>query len=219
MIKFNLTGAPLSDTSFGRRIYCPAVSGLSGQLADLAIVMPRIDNNRALFLGPGPETGNYAGVLTSDPFGTSSSFLQRLREHGYAGLANWPSAILFEGQTKHWMASIPATPELEYAWLANAQKNGFETLAFFRSLEQGRAALNAGLRHLALHPGMVPQNEMGPKDQLIASLSGLVEKLCRQETSASILMYDHVGLGGTISELDLNAHGTVTYGPSAGLSA
>lgn len=214
MTDFHLTGAMGSKAVGGKRIYCPAISGLSGRLADLAIVMPRIDNNRALCADTGSETGSFAGVLACDPFGTPSSFLRRLRDHGYSGVANWPSAILFEGQTKHWMASIPATPELEYAWLANAQKEGFETLAFFRSLEQGQGALDAGLRQLVLHPGLVPKDEMGPRKLLIASLRGLIEKLGRKEPKANILMYDHVGLGGTITAQDLNAQGVVSYEPS-----
>ncbi len=175
--------------------------------------MPRADNNRSLWAGTAPEAGNFAAVLTSDPFGSPCDLLHRLSERGYVGVTNWPSTILLEGQTKQWMATIPATPELEFDWLAGAQKRGFETLAFFRSLDQGRSALKAGLRQLVLHPGLIPQNEMGSKDLLIASFRGLIEKLYRMEPSAKILIYDHVGLGSMITTRDLNAHGVVTYEP------
>ncbi|WP_167740448.1 phosphoenolpyruvate hydrolase family protein [Parasedimentitalea huanghaiensis] len=173
--------------------------------------MPRIDNNRALFATDRTADGTYAGVLTCDPFGTADSFLRRLDDHGYSGVANWPSAILFQGQVKQLMASMPATSDLEYAWLAGAKRYGFQTLAFFRSLEQGRAALNAGLRHLVLHPGLITQTDDGPPDLLIASLRGLIEKLHRQAEGVEILFYEHAALNNNIRAVDVGADGSVAY--------
>lgn len=215
MKRIQLTGNLHSISAGFAGIYCPALAGLSGTQADLAIVMPRIDNNRALFVERDTDFDGYAGVLTCDPFGTAASFLRRLADHGYQGVANWPSTIFFEGQTKHSMASIPATPELEYAWLANAQKSGFQTLAFFRSLEQGRAALNAGLRQLVLHPGLVTQNDRGPVELLTASLRELSERLHRQATDTKIFFYDHESLSGSISGEDIGVEGVISYRASA----
>jgi predicted TIM-barrel enzyme len=215
MKRFLLTGNPHSTSADGTVIYCPALAGLSGSQADLAIVMPRIDTNRALIVERDPEFEGYAGVLTCDPFGTAASFLSRLADHGYQGVANWPSTIFFEGQTKHSMASIPATPELEYAWLANAQKSGFQTLAFFRSLEQGRAALNTGLRQLVLHPGLITQDERGPVELLTASLRELTDSLHRQAMDTEIFFYDHESLSGSIRAEDIGVEGVNTNGASA----
>jgi hypothetical protein len=211
MKRFNLTGIPHSPLTQGTPIYCPTLQGLTGVQADLAMVMPRIDNNRALFATDRPADGTYAGVLTCDPFGTADSFLRRLANHGYVGVANWPSAILFQGQIKQLMASMPATSDLEYAWLAAAQRNGLHTLAFFRSLEQGRAALKAGLRHLVLHPGLITQTDDGPPDLLIASLRGLIEKLHRQAEDAEILFYEHAALNNSIRAVDVGADGALAY--------
>ena len=211
MKRFQLTGSAHSLPSQGTTIFCPTLHGLTGTQADLAMVMPRIDNNRALLSADRPKNGNYAGVLTCDPFGTADNFLRRLANHGYAGVANWPSAILFQGQTKQLMASMPATSELEYAWLAGAQRNGMQTLAFFRSLEQGREALNADLRQLVLHPGLITQTEDGPPDLLIASLRSLIEKLHRQADNVEILFYEHAALNESIRAADVGADGAVTY--------
>ncbi|MCX8509636.1 MAG: phosphoenolpyruvate hydrolase family protein [Rhodobacteraceae bacterium] len=213
MTDFILTG------SFGPHgaghIYCPAVQGLSASLADLAIVMPRVDNNRALCAGPAARTGSYAAVLTCDPFGSPLGLMNRLSKHGYAGIANWPSTILLEGQTKQWMANIPATPELEYEWLAEAQKQGLETLAFFRSLDQARAALRLGLRQLVLHPGLVLPGETGQNDLIAAAFRGLIDTLTRQEPGARILIYDHGGPRIRATARAVNAQGTVTFATSA----
>jgi len=211
MKQFQLTGTPHSLPSQWTPIYCPTLHGLTGNQADLAMVMPRIDNNRALFGANCPADGTYAGVLTCDPFGIADSFLRRLANHGYAGVANWPSAILFQGQIKQLMAAMPATSDLEYAWLAGAQRNGFQTLAFVRSLEQGRAALNAGLRHLVLHPGLITQTDDGPPDLLIASLRSLIEQLHRQVEDVEILFYEHAALNKSIRAVDVGADGAVAY--------
>ncbi|SMP35443.1 Phosphoenolpyruvate hydrolase-like [Shimia sagamensis] len=175
------------------------------------MVMPRLDNNRALFDIRPVERVSYAGVLTCDPFGTADNFLRRLADHGYVGVSNWPSAILFQGHTKRMMASMPATPELEYAWLAGAQRHGFQSLAFFRSLEQGRAALSAGLRQLVLHPGLIPQTTGGPPDLLIASLGDLIEKLRHQVDGVEILLYEHVGLNEAVQATDVGADGALIF--------
>lgn len=211
MRKFHLTGVPTSSPEQETRIYCPTLQGLTGRQSDLAMVMPRVDNNRALLDPNASKEASYAGVLTCDPFGTADSFLHRLAEHGYIGVSNWPSSILFQGQIKLLMASMPATPELEYTWLAGAQRNGFQTLAFFRSLEQGRAALRAGLRKLVLHPGLIAQTKGGPPNQLIASLHGLIEKLHRQAGDVEILLYEHVSLGKVTQAENVGADGVVTY--------
>lgn len=211
MKRFHLTGLSDSVHEQGTRIFCPTLHGLTWRQADLAMVMPRLDNNRALLDTDRPDDDSYAGVLTCDPFGTADNFLRRLAEHGYKGVVNWPSATLFQGQTKQLMASMPATAELEYAWLAGAQRNGFQSLAFFRSLEQGRSALKQGLRQLVLHPGLITQTEDGPPYLLIASLRDLIEKLRRQADNVEILFYEHVVLNGTIQATDVQADGAVTY--------
>ncbi len=211
MKHFELSGFPNLISEHATHIYCPTLHGLNGRQADLAMVMPRLDNNRALFDTRPTEGSSYAGVLTCDPFGTADSFLRRLADHGYVGVSNWPSAILFQGHTKRMMASMPATPELEYAWLAGAQRHGFQSLAFFRSLEQGRAALSAGLRQLVLHPGLIPQTTGGPPDLLIASLRDLIEKLRHQVGDVDILLYEHVGLNEAVQATDVGADGAVTF--------
>ena len=112
------------------------------------------------------------------------------------------------------MKSMPATPELEYAWLAGAQRSEFQTLAFFRSLEQGRMAIKAGLHQLVLHPGLIPQSEDGPSELLIASLRGLIERLKQDANHVEILFYEHTALNGKIRADDLGASGCVYYDTS-----
>lgn len=212
MINTVLTPSTNQPPANGRSIYCPALKGLSGRRADLAIVMPRIDNNRALLAVPPRKNDTFAGVLTSDPFGAGGTFLDRLSEHGYVGVANWPSSILFEGQTKLSMSSIPATPQQEYAWLANAQTQRMQTLAFFRSLEQGREALKAGLRNLILHPGFISESNVGSVEMLTAALVGLVKNLRSDAPDTTVSLYEHEALNGQITAHDVGAQGIVTYG-------
>lgn len=170
-----LTGHDDTATSLAETIYCPCLVGLSEVQADLAFVMPRMDHNRALREAEG--RGRWAAVLASDPFGSEATFLTALRAADYRGLANWPSSTLLEGATRQSMSTIPATPEFEYAYLARAAAAGFETLAFFVSLDQARQAIDAGLTRLVLHPGLRDAPDADSADIFRGALQSIIDAI------------------------------------------
>jgi predicted TIM-barrel enzyme len=208
MIEFVLTGIKSGAT--GRTIYCPCLSGLTDRQADLSMVLPRIDNNKALLTDTN-STPDIAGVLTCDPFGNMQNKFLDLKEAGYKGIANWPSSILFEGQTRQTMASIPARPTLEYDVLKMAENAGLETLAFFMSLEQGRAALKMGLRTLILHPGPPQKVAAGRADMISSSLQRMIDTLKDNSKTARILVYTPHSREKKLQLNTLHSDGLVTY--------
>lgn len=168
-------------------VYCPSLAGLTATQVDMAIVMPNIDHNRAVRETPGHN--QWAALLACDPFGAETALLSALSANNYRGVVNWPSTIVFEGETRQSMATIPATPELEYAFLARAADAGFESFAIFLSLEQGKQAIAAGLRHLVLHPGLFEDPDEKGATLIRASLQAIVNSIRGLEPEVTILAF------------------------------
>lgn len=184
---FTLTGTAAEDTGNANRIFCPSVQGLSAPRADLAFLMPRLDHHRVLT--ESVLQGGWAAVLASDPFGSEATTFRRLFDIGYRGLINWPSSILLDGAIRQSMSTIPASPEFEYDYLARAKAAGLKTMAFFRSLEQARAAQEAGLNQLVIHPGVLDVDTLEDGSLIQESLKRLLETIKSESNDLTILAY------------------------------
>lgn len=207
MQKLFLGGGRVPDPAPDNRIYCPAIEGLTPRQADLSFVMPRMDHNHLLREIGGQ--GGWAAILASDPFGSSEALFRDLRQEGYKGVANWPSSILLEGTTRETMATIPATPEFEYDFLATAQTTGFETLAFFLSLNQARAALSRGLKRLVLHPGFLRAASEITPSLVIGSFQRVIETLKAEDPAIEVLVYSSAWHENQLKLSTLDADGMV----------
>ena len=108
---------------------------------------------------------------------------------GYRGVTNWPSSILLDGALQQSMSTIPASPEFEYAYLARAKISGLKPMAFFWSLSQARAALDAGLDTLVLHPGVLSADTPESRDLILGSLKRLVEEVKHNNNGTTIIAY------------------------------
>lgn len=206
MEKFTLTATTQNVTPRPDVIYCPSLAGLTPAQADLAFVMPRMDHNRAV--RENARQGDWAALLASDPFGSEAALLTQLRDVGYRGVTNWPSSILLDGGLRQAMSTIPASPEFEYAFLGRARDAGLETMAFFRSLEQARAALSAGLRQLVLHPGLLEIDSTETGQRIAGSLTRLVDTIKNEAADATVFAYTsdwHEGLL-RLSALPVDGH-------------
>ena len=87
------------------------------------------------------------------------------------------------------MSTIPATPEFEYAYLARAQAAGFETRAFFVSLDQARQAIDAGLPWLVLHPGLRDAPDADGAEIFRVVLQSIVDAIHREAPHVRFLAY------------------------------
>jgi hypothetical protein len=187
MKKLTLTGTQSPDQKLRNRIFCPAVFGLTAPQADLAFVMPRLDHNRAVRESRGQ--GDWAALLASDPFGSEAAMFAQLRALEYRGITNWPSSILLDGTLRQSMSTIPASPAFEYDFLVRARAAGFETLAFFLSLEQARLALRVGQDQLVLHPGLLDDGALENGAMVLGSLQRLIETIKAEAPDATIFVY------------------------------
>lgn len=187
MIKMALTGSRTEDADQRNRIFCPTLDGLTPLQADLAFVMPRMDHNREV--RENRRQGDWAALLASDPFGSEAAMFAQLHELGYLGVTNWPSSILLDGTLRQSMSTIPASPEFEYEFLARAKDAGFDTMAFFLSLDQARAALRAGPLQLVLHPGLLDVQTEESGAMVLGSLQRLIDAVRAEANGVPIFAY------------------------------
>lgn len=207
MTQIRMTGHASSRAESASVLYCPSLVGLTAVQADLAIVMPRLDHNRKL--RETPCQGRWAAILACDPFGSEAALFRDLASLGYTGLANWPSTILLDGETRQAMSTIPATPEHEYAALARAQDAGWDTLAFFRSLDQAREALSAGLRQLVLHPGLLDADSNANSAMITAALNRLCHAVRTEMPGVEIRLFSSDWHDRFVAADDLSVDGIV----------
>ena len=209
MFTRTLTGTALPKAAQTNRIFCPTLAGLSASQADLGFLMPRLDHNRAL--QETTQQGDWAAVLASDPFGSEDALFARLYELGYRGVTNWPSSILLEGNLRQSMSTIPASPAFEYAFLARAKAAGFDTMAFFLSLEQARQALKAGIEHLVLHPGLLSVADAESNTLVLRSLQTLIDALKAEDERATVFAYTSTWHEARIPLTTLSVDGLIWY--------
>ncbi|MBO9479361.1 phosphoenolpyruvate hydrolase family protein [Shimia sp. R11_0] len=209
MKSLTLSGRAPLDTPNNNRIFCPTLAGLSASQADLGFLMPRLDHNRAV--RETARQGAWAAVLASDPFGSEIALFSRLQELGYSGIINWPSSILLEGNLRQSMSTIPASPAFEYDFLARAKAAGLETMAFFLSLEQARLALQAGLDHLILHPGLLSVEDSESGALVLRSLQTLLDTLKIEDERTTIYAYTSSWHERLIPLSTLSVDGVIWY--------
>ena len=192
-------------------IFCPSAAGLSAPQMDLAFLMPRMNHNQVV--RENQCLGDWAALLASDPFGSEAALFDQLLSIGYRGVTNWPSSILLEGVMRQAMSTIPASPEFEYSFLARASKAGLRTMAFFRSLAQARAALEEGIEHLILHPGLLEASNPEADASVQRSLQRLIDTVRNEQSDVRISAYTSAWHERYVRLSDLSVDGLVQFEP------
>ncbi len=201
-------GIPSSDRQMPH-IYCPSLRGLSVRVADAAFLMPRIDHNQTVKDAKG--CGHWASTIAADPFGSNSAYFTALVAAGYVGVVNWPSSILLEGQTRQQMSTIPATPDTEYRYLANAQDFGLSTLGFILTPDHAAVALKLGLRNLVLHPGLLLDVDAAGVSMIRGALSSIVANVKAMEPTATVRLYTSDWHESILGLSDVTCDGLVCF--------
>ncbi|MCV6591861.1 MAG: phosphoenolpyruvate hydrolase family protein [Silicimonas sp.] len=206
METLTLTGHTKAEPETGR-IFCPSLAGLTAPQADLAFVLPGLDHNQALV--DAALQGEWAAILTGDPFDTTSALFARLHQKGYRGVTNWPSSILLDGDIGAAMAADGIAPEQEYARLAQARSFGFETMGFILTLDHGRAAIAAGLDHLVLHPGLFETDSPDGRSLVQGALSRVLDTLKDEAPGLRLSLYTSPWHEARLNLSALNADGAI----------
>ena len=97
------------------------------------------------------------------------------------------------------MSNIGIHPESEFEYLTQATSAGLRPQAFIRSLDQGRQAIEKGIKDLIIHPGLNQKLTLKAQNAVLDSLQLMIEAFLNIDPNLSIYIYQH-------SLKDLNAY-------------
>ncbi|MCW8084157.1 phosphoenolpyruvate hydrolase family protein [Sabulicella glaciei] len=103
----------------------------------------------------------FFGAAACDPRLDLQRFVAGLRAAGYQGVANFPTAIHFDGALRHAMEAAGLGFGREVALLAEARSQGLATLGYAKTRAEAEAMVEAGVERLVLNFGWNAGGSLG----------------------------------------------------------
>jgi len=121
-----------------------------------------------------------AGVCGTDPFMMPKLFLRDLQELGFAGIQNFPTVGLIEGELRATLEETGMGYGLEVAITALAREMDMLTTPYVFDEEEARRMTDAGADIIVAHMGCTSGGTIGAKtvktlDTCVQKIQGLVE--------------------------------------------
>jgi predicted TIM-barrel enzyme len=155
----------LSDLSHAQNasdellLYCPSAEGLAGRALSALCLLPIHDANGCLLeaLGkhPAPPIGCYASVFAVDPFRRRGDIFASLRLAGFAGVANFPSVCLIDGDVRNELEMLGFGYSMEVDFIGAAVRAGLSAAALVDSCEAASAMIAGGATALIATNGAI----------------------------------------------------------------
>src|SRR5690349_12507474 len=148
------------------------------------------------------KTPVLAGVCGTDPFMIPRVFFRELRELGFAGIQNFPTVGLIDGEFRRNLEETGISFRQEVDCVALAREMGLLTTPYVFDEEQLRWMLDAGADILVLHMGTTSGGSIGATS--VRDLDGCVERCRAMADLARSIRPDVLVLchGGAIAEPD-----------------
>ncbi|GAB0136121.1 hypothetical protein EsDP_00004435 [Epichloe bromicola] len=102
-----------------------------------------------------------AGVCGTDPFRNMPLFLRRLRETGFAGVQNFPTVGLVDGDFRAGLEETGMSYDLEVEMIAAAHEMGMLTTPYVFNVDEGEKMTRAGADVLVAHMGLTTGGSVG----------------------------------------------------------
>jgi predicted TIM-barrel enzyme len=143
-----------------------------------------------------------AGVCGTDPMRLMDRFLMEVKEAGFAGVQNFPTVGLFDGNLRTNMEETNFGYYREVEMIRLARELDLLTTPYVFSPEEARAMAGAGADILVAHMGLTTAGSIGAKTA--KSLNQCVELIDRIAEAAREVREDVILLchGGPIAEPD-----------------
>jgi len=109
------------------------------------------------------KTPVIAGVCGTDPFKSMPHLLKQLKEMGFAGVQNFPSVGLIDGNFRTCLEETGMGFALEVNMIAEAHKLGLVTTPYVFTPEDATAMTKAGADVLVAHMGLTTKGTAGEK--------------------------------------------------------
>uniref|UniRef100_A0A7N0V4M8 Tm-1 protein n=1 Tax=Kalanchoe fedtschenkoi TaxID=63787 RepID=A0A7N0V4M8_KALFE len=104
-----------------------------------------------------------AGVCATDPFRRMDYFLKQLESIGFAGVQNFPTVGLFDGNFRQNLEETGMGYSLEVEMIARAHKMGFLTTPYAFNADEAVAMAKAGADIIVAHMGLTKSGSIGAK--------------------------------------------------------
>lgn len=148
------------------------------------------------------KTPVLAGVCGTDPFMIPRVFFRELRELGFAGIQNFPTVGLIDGEFRKNLEETGISYRQEVECVALAREMDLLTTPYVFDEQQIRWMLDAGADILVLHMGTTSGGSIGASS--VRGLDGCVERCRAMSDLARSIRKDVLVLchGGAIAEPD-----------------
>lgn len=149
-----------------------------------------------------------AGVCATDPFRNMSLFLRRLRETGFAGVQNFPTVGLVDGDFRAGLEQTGMSYDVEVDMIAEAHDMGMLTTPYVFSVDEGERMTRAGADVLVAHMGLTTGGSVGASTTSGKSLDDCVALIQAIRDAAVAINPDVIVLchGGPIASPDDAQH-------------
>jgi predicted TIM-barrel enzyme len=141
-----------------------------------------------------------AGVCATDPFRIMSQFLRQVRDAGFAGVQNFPTVGLVDGQFRQGLEETGMGYDREVDMIAQARAIDLLTCPYVHNVDEARAMAEAGADILVPHVGLTTKGMIGAKSAMdLATASTKVQAMADAALAVrpDILVLCH---GGPIAE-------------------
>lgn len=146
------------------------------------------------------DTPVLAGVNGTDPFRVMSVFLKQLKEQGFAGVQNFPTVGLIDGNFRANLEETGMGYDLEVDMIRKAHELDLLTTPYVFDEEQAKQMAEAGADMLVAHMGLTTKGTIGAKtamtlDDCVERIQGIVR--AGKSVNPDIMVICH---GGPIAE-------------------
>jgi predicted TIM-barrel enzyme len=107
-----------------------------------------------------------AGVCGTDPFRVMNRFLVEVREAGFAGVQNFPTVGLIDGQFRRGLEETGMGYDKEVALIAQAREMDLLACPYVHNEDEARAMAEAGADILVPHVGLTTKGMIGARTAL-----------------------------------------------------
>lgn len=141
-----------------------------------------------------------AGVNGTDPFRLMPVFLKQLKEIGFAGVQNFPTVGLIDGQFRQSLEETGMGFDHEVDMIRQAHRLDMLTAPYVFDPAQARAMTSAGADILVAHVGLTTKGNIGAKtsitlDEAIANVQAIHDSAVQVRSDVIVLCH-----GGPIAE-------------------
>jgi len=102
-----------------------------------------------------------AGICASDPFRDIPRFLQQVKDLGFAGVQNFPTVGLIDGQFRQNLEETGMGYDCEVRMVRAARELGLLTTPYVFNTEEARRMCTAGADVLVAHMGLTTSGSIG----------------------------------------------------------